>query len=192
MEQAAGVEMARELVPDVELLSLIQAGDQDAFRTIYDRHFQAIAWIAKRFLGSRELSEDAVQATFIVLWQKSKELVLADSSLMPWLATVCRLQCRNIQKKEWRRNHSSLEDFPHLGTGDRSLEDRAVDAALVRSLDHEVSKMSDIDREIFHLCLIEGFSYDKAAETLGVTQAVVRNRLSRLKLKLRTYLTMRV
>jgi len=183
--------MAREVVPDVDLLSLVQTGDQEAFRSIYNRYFKAVAWIALRFLGSKELSEDAVQATFIVLWQRSREIVLADTSLMPWLATVCRLQCSNIQKKEGRRRHFPLQDFPHLGSGERSLEDRAVDAALIRSLEHEISKMSAIDREIFRLCLIEGFSYDGAAKSLGVTQSVVRNRLSRLKLKLRNHLTSR-
>jgi RNA polymerase sigma factor (sigma-70 family) len=188
MRDGINVEAALDMVPDIELLALIQAGDHQAFQEIYTRHFKAVAWIALRFLGTRDISEDAVQATFIVLWQKSKEIELADSSLMPWLATVCRLQCRNIQKKEWKRTHRSLEDLPHLHTGDRSLEDQAIDAALIRSLDGEISKMSAIDREIFQLCLVDGFSYDQAAESLGITHSALRNRLSRLKLKLRTFL----
>lgn len=136
MSDNAGVAMAREVVADVELLSLVQTGEQEAFRSIYNRYFKEVGRIAMRFLGSREPSEDAVQATFMVLWQRSKEIVFADTSLMPWLATVCRLQCRNIQKKEGRRQHFPLKDF----------------------------------------------SYDGAAESLGVTRSVVRNRLSRLKL----------
>ncbi|ALE07814.1 hypothetical protein AL755_13255 [Arthrobacter sp. ERGS1:01] len=183
--------MGPEMVPDVDLLTLVQTGDQQAFRSIYDRHVDAVALAALRFLGSREFSEDAVQATFIVFWQRSNEVVLADTSLMPWLATVCRLQCRNIQKKEARRRHIPLDSVLHLANGEKSLEDRAVDAALIRSMDHEISKMSTIDAEIFRLCLVEGFSYDGAAETLGVTRSVVRNRLSRLKLKLRAFLTAR-
>lgn len=189
MEHYTDIETDRNMSLDIALLSLVQSGDRDAFRQIYERHFKAVAWIALRFLGSKELSEDAVQATFLVLWQKSKEIVLADSSLMPWLATVCRFQCRNIQKKEWRRDHTSIDDFPQLQAGDRSLEDQVIDAALIQSLDREISKMSQVDREIFRLCLIEGFSYDSAAQSLGITKSSVRNRLSRLKLKLRTFLT---
>ncbi len=188
MRDGLNVETALDMVPDIDLLALIEAGDDQAFQKIYARHFKAVAWIALRFLGTRDLSEDATQATFIVLWQKSKEIVLADSSLMPWLATVCRLQCRNIQKKEWKRAHRPLEGFPHLQSGDKSLEDQAIDAALIRSLEGEISKMSIIDREIFRLCLIEGYSYEQAAESLGITHSALRNRLSRLKLKLRTLL----
>lgn len=188
MESPTDIETDHNVSLDIALLSLVQVGDRDAFRKLYERHFKAVALIALRFLGSKELSEDAVQATFLLLWQKKKEIVLADSSLMPWLATVCRLQCRNIQKKEWRRDHASIDDFPQLRAGERSLEDRVIDAGLIQSLDREISKMSPVDREIFRLCLIEGSSYDSAAQSLGITRSSVRNRLSLLKLKLRTFL----
>lgn len=188
MEHVTDIETDPNMSLDIALLSLVQSGDQDAFRQIYERHFKSVAWIALRFLGSKDLSEEAVQATFLVLWQKSKDIVVADSSLMPWLATVCRLQCRNIQKKEWRRHHTPIDGFPEFQAGERSLEDQVIDADLVQSLDREISKMSEVDREIYRLCLVEGFSYDSAARSLGITKSSVRNRLSRLKLKLRTFL----
>lgn len=191
MEQHMDIETVHNMPLDLALLASMQSGDRDAFRQIYERHFRSVALIALRFLGSKELSEDAVQATFLVLWQKSKEIVLADSSLMPWLATVCRLQCRNIKKKERRRNHASIDVFPHLPAGEVSLEDQVINAALIQSLDGEISKMSPVDREIFRLCLIEGFSYDDAGQSLGITKSSVRNRLSRLKVKLRTFLTVK-
>lgn len=189
MAHGTNVEETLDMVEDVELLPLIQRGDSRAFQIIYNRHFKAVAWIALRFLGSRELSEDAVQAPFIVLWEKSKGIELVGSSLMPWLATVCRLQCRNLQKKERRRNHTSIDDFHHLQDPASSLEDRVIDAALVQSLEPAITRLTPIDQEIFRLCLVNDFSYEVAAARLGITQSAVRNRLSRLKLKLRTLLT---
>lgn len=189
MEHSANVEATLDMVADAELLLLIQSGDHQAFRKIYNRHFKAVAWIALRFLGSRELSEDAAQATFIVLWEKSQGIQLVGSSLMPWLATVCRHQCRNLQKRERRRNHTSIDDVPHLSHEAESLENQAIDAALVRSLAPELARMSAVDREVFRLCLVNDFSYEAAAESLGITKSAVRNRLSRLRLKLRKSLT---
>jgi len=189
MTQGANVEERLGMIEDAELLPLLQSGDAQAFRTIYNRHFKAVAWIALRFLGSRELSEDAAQATFIVLWEKSKGIELVGNSLMPWLATVCRLQCRNLQKKEQRRNHTPINDALHVHDHARSLEDRAVDAALVRSLEPEIAGLSRVDQEIFRLCLVNDLSYEVAAGRLNITHSAVRNRLSRLKLKLRTLLT---
>lgn len=189
MAHSTNVEATLDMVTDVELLLLIQSGDHLAFRKIYNRHAKAVAWIALRFLGSRELSEDATQATFIVLWEKSQGIQLAGSSLMPWLATVCRHQCRNLQKKEWRRNHASIDDVPHLSQEAGNLEDRAIDAALIRSLAPELARLSTVDREIFRLCLVNDFSYETAAQSLGITKSAVRNRLSRLRLKLRKSLT---
>lgn len=188
MSQHTDAPAAGDMTLDVDLLPLIRKGNEEAFRLIYNRHFTSVALIARRFLGSKELSEDAVQATFILLWEKSKHIELADTSLMPWLATVCRLHCRNIQKKEWKRTHSSIDDFPHLRHGSRAMEDQVIDAALVASLSTEIAGMSTTDQEIFHLCLIEGLRYEDAAERLGITRSALSNRLSRLKSKLRALL----
>ena len=42
------------------------------------------------------------------------------------------------------------------------------------------------DREIFRLCASEGYAYQAAADQLGVAHGVVRNRLSRIRTRLRT------
>ena len=132
--------------------------DHEAFREIYERHFKATTTVAHRFLGSRNSAEDAVQATFIVLWEKSNDIDLPGGSLMPWLATVCRLQCRNIRKKEWRSDHADLADHPHLHQPGDSTENRTLDAELLRSLQPELAALSATDREIFRLCLVNAYA----------------------------------
>lgn len=186
--EAVEVQSARP-TPDIYLLGRLQGGDDGAFREIYERHFKATVLIAHHFLGSRNAAEDAVQATFLLLWEKSGTIQLSSGSLMPWLATVCRLQCQNIRRKEWRRNHTNLDDHPHLHHAADSLEDRAMDAALVRSLAPELDSLSETDQEIFRLCLVDDLSYEAAAEALGITKSAVRNRLSRLRTRLRKLLS---
>ena len=50
----------------------------------------------------------------------------------------------------------------------------------------EVAAMSPLDQRIFRLCAAEGYAYDAAAAELGVTHGVVRNRLSRIRTRLRS------
>ena len=50
----------------------------------------------------------------------------------------------------------------------------------------EVAGLSPLDRDIFRLCTAEGYAYQAAAEELGVAHGVVRNRLSRIRTRLRT------
>jgi len=49
-----------------------------------------------------------------------------------------------------------------------------------------VAGLSPLDRDIFRLCAAEGYAYEAAAAELGVTHGVVRNRLSRIRTRLRT------
>ena len=49
-----------------------------------------------------------------------------------------------------------------------------------------VAGLSPLDRDIFRLCATEGYAYQAAAEELGVEHGVVRNRLSRIRTRLRT------
>lgn len=60
-----------------------------------------------------------------------------------------------------------------------------ITAALAARIAAEVGTLSDLDREIFRLCAAEGYAYQAAAEELGVSHAIVRNRLSRVRTRLR-------
>ena len=66
------------------------------------------------------------------------------------------------------------------------VEQQVIDAQLVARILREVSDLSALDREIFRLCAAEGYAYQAAAEELGVAHGVVRNRLSRIRTRLRT------
>jgi DNA-directed RNA polymerase specialized sigma24 family protein len=61
-----------------------------------------------------------------------------------------------------------------------------IDAEFAYRILREVDGLSPLDREIFRLCATEGYAYGAAAEELGVAHGVVRNRLSRIRTRLRT------
>jgi RNA polymerase sigma-70 factor (ECF subfamily) len=67
-----------------------------------------------------------------------------------------------------------------------SVEDQVIEGDLAERILHEVAGMSALDRDIFRLCATEGYAYRAAAEQLGVAHGVVRNRLSRIRTRLRT------
>ncbi len=66
------------------------------------------------------------------------------------------------------------------------VEKQVVDALLVERVIAEVGTLSALDQQIFRLCAAEGYAYDAAAAELGVTHGVVRNRLSRIRTRLRS------
>ena len=66
------------------------------------------------------------------------------------------------------------------------VEQQVIDGELADRILAEVAGLSPLDRDIFRLCAAEGYAYQAAAEELGVAHGVVRNRLSRIRTRLRT------
>lgn len=172
---------------DAALVARAAGGDQSAFRKLYRAYVRPVYWIAHGLLRDRADAEDVVQETFVVAWRKLPGFELAGESLLPWLSTICRFQAANrmrIQRRDRERSAELADDLP--ATVD--VEQQVIGRDLAARILAELEGMSEIDREIFVLCASEGYSYQAAAEHLGVEHGVVRNRLSRLRTRLRTAL----
>lgn len=165
------------------------AGDESAFRELYRAHVRPVYWIANGILASRADAEDVTQETFVVAWRKLPGLELQGESILPWLATICRFQAANrLRQRRRDQAHTAAaldEDLPDTV----SVEEQVITAELAARIAREVGTLSELDREIFRLCASEGYAYQAAAEELGVTHAVVRNRLSRVRTQLRGAVT---
>lgn len=161
------------------------SGDQDAFRAIYRAHVKPVYWIAHGILGSPADAEDVTQETFTVAWRKLPGLELVNDSLLPWLATICRFQSAN-RLRLLRRDRANTADALDEALPDTvSVEDQVISAALADRIAEEVGLLDELDQQIFRLCAVNGYAYQTAAEELGVSHAVVRNRLSRTRTRLR-------
>lgn len=170
---------------DREWVARAASGDQDAFRAIYRAHVRPVYWIAHGILGSPADAEDVVQETFIVAWRKLPGFELLGESLLPWLATICRFQAANRLRRLRRDRANTADAMDETLPGTVSVEDQVITSSLAELIEAEVERLDEIDRQIFRLCAVEGYAYEAAAAQLGVSHAVIRNRLSRVRSRLR-------
>ena len=77
-----------------------------------------------------------------------------------------------------------------VADGAPSPESLAIADEAMRSIHAIMATQPVVDQQIFELCLVDDLSYEQAASRLGITHATVRNRLSRLKGRLRDELTL--
>ncbi|MGW8483982.1 RNA polymerase sigma factor [Microbacterium sp. NPDC055903] len=161
------------------------SGDESAFRELYRENVRPVYWIAHGILGSPVDAEDVTQETFVVAWRKLPKLELAGESILPWLATICRFQAANRLRRRLREQAHTADADDALIADTVSVEEQVITAELAARIAAEIGTLGDLDREIFRLCASEGYAYQAAAEELGVSHAVVRNRLSRVRTQLR-------
>jgi len=176
----------RPVTDDATLVAQAAGGSEIAFRSLYRAYVRPVYWIAHGLVGNAADAEDVTQETFLVAWRKLPGLELAGESLLPWLATVCRFQAANRIRRQRRdrENTSAAADETLPATVD--VEQQVIDGDLAERILQEVAGLGQLDRDIFRLCAAEGYAYQAAADELGVAHGVVRNRLSRIRTRLRT------
>lgn len=173
-------------VGDAELVALAAGGSEHAFRALYRAYVRPVYWLAHGLLGDASDAEDVTQETFLVAWRKLPGLELESDSLLPWLVTVCRLQSANRMRRQKRDRENTTGAADETLPSTVSVEQQVIDADLADRILREVEGLSTLDQDIFRLCAAEGYAYQAAAEELGVGHGVVRNRLSRIRTRLRT------
>lgn len=178
---------------DPELFTLVRQGDRRALGTLFRTHQRTVYWAAFSVLSSRPDSEEVLQDAFLTLWNKRASIDLLGESLVPWLVTTARYLALNRRRSEVRRPRSSLDDgFDRYDVADDapSPESLAIANEALRNIRAVMATLPEVDQRIFELCLVDDLSYEQAAGRLGITHATVRNRLSRLKARLRDELTL--
>jgi RNA polymerase sigma factor (sigma-70 family) len=172
------------------LFARVQDGDRESFRRIFRMHMRSVYWAAFGVLQSRADSEEVMQDAFMTMWDKRASIQLVGESTLPWLVTTARYLALNRRRAEDRRRRDPLDSDDELL--DRALgpENAAVANEARQHIEEVMSTMPLVDQEIFWLCLVGDLSYKQAARQLGISHGSVRNRLSRLKARLRSELSL--
>jgi RNA polymerase sigma factor (sigma-70 family) len=174
-----------EVPTDSVLLDACGEGDRAAFASLFDRHSRPVFATAFAVVKNRADAEEVLSDAFMLLWRKRTSIEFFGDSLLPWLLVTVR----NLARNRVRAAAGTLSFDEDIGLGDSlSTEDLVAQRELEQQLDSVIGELSALDREIVQLCLVDGLSYEQAADRLGITHSSVRNRLSRSRTALRAQL----
>jgi RNA polymerase sigma factor (sigma-70 family) len=171
---------------DPQLLErFVRYRDEAAFECLVRRHGPMVLGVCRRILGRAEDSEDAFQATFLVLMRKAA--VIAQPDLLGnWLYGVASRIARKARAQIFRRKRMEQEAVPLGATQElRDEFTRESRAQLVR----ELARLPMRYREPLALCYLQGLTNKEAARRLGWPTGSISYRLARGRKLLRARLT---
>ncbi len=185
-----------------QLLKQAQAGDAGAFEALVKPHLGLFMAVIQRILGNESESQDALQDALLSMYRELSSFSGA-SAFSTWAYRVCVNQALMHRRKRVRRREDALEDLMprfqddgHPIPGENLLELSEESEALVNVERSELrariqaglGRLSDDQRAVFVLRDLEGWDTDEIAQRLGITRELVRQRLHRARLALRTLL----
>ncbi len=171
----------QQLVPDVNKAC---AGDLASFERLIQRCRQTVTGIALAIVKDLDASEEVAQQVFIHVWQQLGTL-REPASFLPWVRQITRYRAYNYLRDN-RVNQQVVGDEAELllaQFADPSAEiadnlQRSQQNVLIQQL---IDDLPDDSREIVLLYYREEQSSQQVAELLGLSDANVRKKLSRVR-----------
>lgn len=176
-------------VPDEVLAARARGGGVEAFVALVERHQATVYRLALRLSRNSAEAEDITQEAFLRA-HGALATFRGDARFVTWLCRIAVNEALMRRRSAKRHPHEPLEAEPRLGLGrDAPREERAdelVDRkARAERVNAALGELDDQQRAALVLRDLEGLSADEAADVLGVSPEVVRQRAHRARLKLR-------
>jgi RNA polymerase sigma-70 factor (ECF subfamily) len=171
---------------DAALLASVASGDRAALSALVQRHWASLFRYTRRMTGDEAAAEDALQDTFLAVLEHAATF-RGEGSARAWLYTLARNSLRRrARRRVGEPSPAELsEDVESLGASagfgcvshwTRSLEDR-------QEIERALAGLSDDDREVLALVDAEGLSIEEASSSLGLSDAALKSRLHRARLR---------
>jgi len=158
---------------DHELVEASRRGELAAFGELVARYQDVVCAVSYSSTGDRALSEDVAQETFVAAWRRLDRV--RAGKLRPWLCAIAR----NLGRKARRRTrHEQPIEDAQIAAGTNPFDDlvRADSERIVRDA---LARVPEKYREVLVLYYRDNQSIRDVAETLGISDDAVTQRLSR-------------
>jgi RNA polymerase sigma factor (sigma-70 family) len=162
-----------------------------AFATLLARHGAMVMRVCRAALHDQHESDDAFQATFLVLALRAPSIRRGDS-LAAWLHGVALRVSANARSRAIRRQRHERR-FAEMTrqTTSPACGHRALSHEYEGILHEEIGRLPKRFRTAVVMCYLEGKTHEMAAEHSGCPVGTIKSRLATAREKLRRQLTRR-
>jgi len=153
------------------------AGDEAAFRGLFERYVPMLMRLVRRRLDSDEHAREVVQQAFFQLHVARYDF-REGANLRPWVYTIAMNLVREHYRKRTRRRETALD--PERSAAPSPPERGAIEASQrAAQLREALATLPASQREVVELHWFQEMPFAEVAAVVGATEGAVRVRAHR-------------
>jgi len=171
-----------------DLIARARAGDQEAFRLIFERYSRPVLGFLYDLVSQRDLAEELTQETFVRAYHNLKEL-RDNARFSTWLFGIGRNVAREALRLRRRDNQDPGKDDEFMqqqeDTGNVSPAAQLLEKELNLAIETALRSLDEDKRVVFALKAFHQRSYHEIAEITGFSLGKVKTDLHRARVEMR-------
>jgi len=173
------------VVSNKHLMERLQNGDESTFEVIYKMYAPRLYYFVYEYIPQKDISENIVQETLMVLWNKKLELT-SDTNLGAYLFTVAKNNClyklreikyrqrifdyAEVSESELEANYCALENLETT---------RFNEIEISQIIENTLEQLPPQCRTVFNLSRFEGKKNKEIAEELNISVKAVEGHITK-------------
>lgn len=173
---------------DVGLLVAINAGDQGALSSLYERHAPHMLSLALALLGDIGMAEDLVHDVFLEVWRNAHRYCPDRGSVRAWM----RLRLRSRAKDRRRALRTAARHELTAGFIARSTTVAVDDPGRLCDQTLAIAALMELPaplREVAQLVYVEGYTCTEVSRLCAIPRGTVKSRLAATRRALQQTMT---
>ena len=176
-------------MPEKELVQRAVAGDQMAYRAIYQLHEKAIRSRVSGYFTWKADVDDVVSESFQKAFTNLPNFD-TQRELRPWLSTIATRTAldhlASIKREDQKKEGIKLKAGEDTPSGGDPLTEVTPEEEIINGENHErlmafIEELSPLYKEVMVKYMIEELEYEEIAKELGLELNTVRTRIRRGK-----------
>lgn len=161
---------------DLSLFKSIKAGNQQAFRQLFDLYYESLVFVAFRLLRDMNSAKDMVQEVFLTLWKK-RQLLEIHSFIYAYLKrSVVNKSLNYIKARKHFEEDTVLERASYkTSSAQESMEAKDLETLIKKTID----TLPERCRAVFVLKRFEDKSLKEIGALLDISPKTVEHQMTK-------------
>ncbi len=178
-----------ERIHDEVLFEYLHNGDSDAFAELYRRYVKVLYNYAYRLSGTKEKAQDAVQDTFVEIWNRRETIGQVKNAKAYLLSCTRRKLALSMQEPDFISSSYLNDTYLNFLASSNTIEQLIITEEnfdkSVYVLKNRLAELPKREYECLHLRFFEELSYEEIAQVMNITVQSARNTTAKALTRLR-------